>query len=114
MQNKTNKKLYWFPPKGFGAFVLRSSDEEFKKKHPIGYFFAVALGITALVAPMFVYGMCMKSPTVGLAGIAGTFIIGIGLFNFVAIILNQYLGHLVSIISFLFGALLIVIDMRLL
>ena len=84
------------------------------KKHPIGYWFAVALGITALTAPMLIYAMYTKSPTVGIAGIAGTFIVGIGLFNFVAIILNQYLGHIVSIISFFLGALLIAIDIGLL
>lgn len=44
-------------------------------------------------------------------GFVGTFIIGIGLFNFVAIILRQYLGHLVSIILFLLGGILLIIDM---
>ena len=33
----------------------------------------------------------------------GAFLIGIGLFNFVAIIIRQYLGHLVSIVSFILG-----------
>ena len=114
MTYKTNQKLYWFPPKNYGQFFLRSSDEEFKRKHPVGYWFAVALGITALVTPMGIYGIVMSSPTMGLAGLAGTFIIGIGLFNFVAIIFNQYLGHFISILSFLLGAILIAIDIGIL
>lgn len=108
-----NRKLYWLPPKGFRAFFHLSSDEEFKSRHPIGYWFIVALGCAALLAPMILYGMFRHSPNVGLAGIAGTFIIGIGLFNFVSILLHQYLGHLLSLLSFLLGAILIAVDMGL-
>lgn len=108
---KKLRRIYWLPPKGFGSFFLSSSDEQFKRKHPIAYWFVVALGLTAIVAPMIIYGAYSQSARIGLAGVAGTFIIGIGLFNFVAIIMNQYLGHLVSIFAFLLGALLIAIDM---
>lgn len=118
MYNKDlkNKKLYWLPPKGFGEFFLSSSDDVYKEKHPIKYWFIVALGISALVGPMILYyvllgamGVSTDVP-VGL-GFIGTFIIGIGLFNFVAIILDQYLGHLVSIISFVLGGLLLIINL---
>ena len=44
---------------------------------------------------------------------AGGFIVGIGLFNFVAIILHQYLGHLVSILSFLIGGVLMAVSVPL-
>ena len=37
----------------------------------------------------------------------GSMIFGVGLFNFVAILINQYLGHLVSLLSFLIGGVLI-------
>ena len=113
---KSKKKLYWLPPKGFGEFFLASSDDAYKEKHPIKYSFIVALGITALVGPMILYFIlleCMgvsSDVPVGL-GFIGTFIIGIGLFNSVAIILNQYLGHLVSIISFLMGGILLIINL---
>lgn len=114
--NSKNKKTYWLPPKGFGEFFLASSDDAYKEKHPIKYGFIVALGITALVGPMILYFIlleCMgvsSDVPVGL-GFIGAFIIGIGLFNLVAIILNQYLGHLVSIISFLMGGILLIINL---
>lgn len=114
--NSKNKKLYWLPPKGFGEFFLSSSDDVYKEKHPIKYWFIVALGITALIAPMILYYVVLEFMGVSLdvpvgLGFIGTFIIGIGLFNFVAIILNQYLGHLVSIISFLLGGILVIINL---
>lgn len=110
-----NKILYWLPPKGFGEFFLSFSDDAYKEKHPIKYWFIVALGITSLVGPMIMYFVMLECMGVGAdvpvgLGFIGTFIIGIGLFNFVAIILNQYLGHLVSIVSFILGGLLVVIN----
>ncbi len=114
--NSKNRKLYWLPPKGFGEFFLSSSDDAYKEKHPIKYGFVVALGITALVGPMILYFIfleCMgvsSDVPVGL-GFVGAFVIGIGLFNFVSIILNQYLGHLVSIISFLLGGILLIVNL---
>ncbi len=110
MGKRRKWSAYWLPPEGFGAFFLSSSDDEFKRKHPFGYFLAAALGIGVLIAPMVVYGLVTGSETMSAAGIMGTFIIGIGLFNFVAIILNQYLGHLVSIVSFLLGGTLVALD----
>ena len=107
MKNYHKKKLYWFPPKGFGEFFRRSSDDEYRALHPIKYYFVVALSMAALLAPMIVLGISLHTPTVGFAGIVGAFIIGIGLFNFVAIIMDQYLGHLVSILSFIIGGILI-------
>ena len=44
-------------------------------------------------------------------GWVGGFVIGIGLFNYVAIIIKQYLGHLVSILSFIIGSILIWISL---
>ena len=92
-------------PKERAPIFGMSSDETFKQLHPIGYWFAVALGITALMLPAILYGTWLSrlSGTDGgwvLLGGVGGFIFGIGLFNFVAIILKQYLGHLVSILCF--------------
>ena len=69
------------------------------------------LGIIALMGPVilyliFVIPFGINSPWMML-GWLGSFVVGIGFFNFVAIIIRQYMGHLVSIISFLIGALLI-------
>ena len=45
-------------------------------------------------------------------GFIGGFIFEIGLFNFAAILVNQYLGHLVSIISLVAGAALMKISLE--
>ncbi len=120
-KKKTQKrKSNWTPPKGASAYFYASSDEDFKRKHPIGYFFLVSLGIAVFIAPMIVYGIYVIN-TFGnegngwfLMGLFGSMAIGVGLFNFVAIIIKQYLGHLVSIISFLIGGILIAISLQLL
>ena len=85
-QKKKKNKSNWTPPKGYKSYFYASSDEAFKAKHPIGYGFLVMLGF------------------------AGGFIFGIGLFNFVAIIIKQYLGHWVSIVSFLIGGAMMLIS----
>ena len=109
----------WFPPKGSAAFFLMESDADFQRRHPVGYVFAVLLGIFALLLPMFVYVLLLlpidTPPSFGVfLGMAGGFIFGIGLFNFVAIILHQYLGHLVSILCFLIGGIMMAASLSLL
>lgn len=107
MHNKTNKKSKRLPPENFSEFFSSESDEQFKSKHPIGYRFLVALGITALIMPMIVYLAVMlmfeKNGFLLLIGFVGSLIFGIGLFNFVAKIIGQYLGLRVSLFSFLIG-----------
>ena len=111
-KSRKKKRSNWTPPKGASAYFYASSDDAFKEKHPIGYFFLVMLGIAALMAPVAVYMLCAipianNSPWL-ILGWIGSFIIGIGLFNFVAIIIKQYLGHLVSILSFIIGGIMVV------
>ena len=108
----------WFPPKGSAAFFLMESDAEFQRRHPVGYVFAVLLGVFALLLPEIVYLLLLlpphAPPSFGVfLGMAGGFIVGIGLFNFVAIILHQYLGHLVSILCFLIGGILMAVSVPL-
>lgn len=116
--NTPRRKNYWLPPKGASEFFLPSADDEFKSKHPVGYRFFVLLGITVLLLPVIIYNIFFVEHLRrdensfwlvlgGLLGLAGSSIIGIGLFNFVAIIIKQYLGHLVSILAFAIGALLV-------
>lgn len=114
---KKKKKSNWKPPKGSSAYFYASSDDDFKAKHPIGYFFLVLLGIAALLAPVTAYiiytiPIANNSPWM-ILGWIGSFIIGIGLFNFVAIIIKQYLGHLVSILSFIIGGIMVALSLRL-
>lgn len=111
------KNSSWIPQKGASSYFSPASDVEFKSEHPVGYFFLVVLGIAVLIIPMIVYG-CFVSKMIGdegnvwlLLGVLGSVSIGIGLFNFVAIIIKQYLGHLVSILTLASGALLIWISL---
>ena len=53
--SKKNKKSNWSPPKNYKDYFYASSDDEFKSKHPVGYFFLVLLGLTALLLPAIVF-----------------------------------------------------------
>ena len=111
--SKKKKSLKWTPPNDYKSYFNASSDDEFKAKHPIGYAFLVILGIFALLLPTLIFGVLLgigkgwilegANGFWSLLGFAGGLVFGIGLFNFVAIIINQYLGHWVSIVSFLVG-----------
>ncbi len=116
-KKKKNRKKSgkWTPPKGSRAYFYHASDDDFKRRHPIGYGFLCMLGILALLLPVVIYLIFVipydiNSPWLMLGWLGG-FIMGIGLFNFVAIIIKQYLGHLVSILSFLIGGMLILISL---
>lgn len=109
------KSSKWTPPKGSSAYFSAASDDEFKEKHPIGYGLLVLLGIVALMLPVVLYLFFVISYGINSAwmilGWVGAFIVGIGFFNFVSIIIKQYLGHLVSILSFVIGGILIWISL---
>ena len=114
---KKNRKKNgnWTPPKGAHKYFSAASDYDFKSRHPVGYGFLVMLGIFALMLPVVVYLIFVlpyniNSPWIMLGWVGG-FVIGIGLFNLVAIIIKQYLGHLVSILSFIIGSILIWISL---
>lgn len=96
------------PPKDYKHYFNASSDDEFKAAHPVGYFFLVMLGIIALLLPAVLFGIVVGNACGWengwiMLGCVGGFVFGIGLFNYVAIIIKQFLGHWVSIISFLIG-----------
>ncbi len=102
-------KSKWKPPKGAASYFSPASDEAFKRRHPIGYGALVALGIFALMLPSFILiAFLPRLPNSGfiMLAMAGCFIIGVGLFNLVAIIIGQYLGHLVTIGCFVVGGVL--------
>lgn len=116
-QKNGKKKSKFMLPANASFFFDPSSDDNFRRKHPVGYIFLVILGLIAFIIPMIIYGIYVisnygnESNLWFLLGLFGSMSIGICLFNFVAIIIQQYLGHLVSIISFLFGMLLILISL---
>lgn len=109
-KKKSKKKNLWLPPKGAFAYFNVASDTQFKEKHPVGYVFLVIFGIAVFMTPMLLFGwVTWEEEENGwlLLGLVGSMIFGVGLFNFVAILINQYLGHLVSLLSFLIGGVLI-------
>lgn len=91
---------YWFSP---------MSDEAFKADHPKLYILLVSIGIFLLVLPMFglLFAVITMKPDSNspwiLLGIAGAFVVGIGLFNVVGAWLEQYLGHWVTIACVILG-----------
>ncbi|MBQ9112305.1 MAG: hypothetical protein IJY08_01870 [Clostridia bacterium] len=106
-------------PENILKFFSPSSDTEFKEKHPVGYWVLCAIGITALVLPLFLYIILIQvfdAPNSGwiMLGVAGCFIIGIGLFNIVAAFIRQYLGHALTVGCFLGGGLLVYLSVQLL
>ena len=120
--SRKKRRHYNGPPKGAIVIYQNSphmeSDADFQRRHPVGYVFAVLLGIFALLLPEIMYLLVLlpphAPPSFGVfLGMAGGFIFGIGLFNFVAIILHQYLGHLVSILCFLIGGVLMAVSVSL-
>ena len=107
----------WFPPKGAKSFFYHESDINFKTKHPVGYVFLVLLGIAVMLLPQVLYlvYVLQKYPKPAawiVLGYCGSLVIGIGLFNLVAVIIKQYLGHLVTILSFLIGAVMIAVSLH--
>ncbi len=110
-KKKNHKEFGWTPPKDYKDYFYASSDDAFKAKHPIGYVFLVMLGSTVLLLPAILFCVFVGTDSGWvMLGFAGGFVFGIGLFNFVAIIINQYLGHWVSIISFLVGSIMMLIS----
>ncbi|MBR3588878.1 MAG: hypothetical protein IKL16_04875 [Clostridia bacterium] len=109
MKKRNDSK--WTPPKNYKDYFNASSDDEFKAKHPVGYVFFVMFGIVVLLLPSIIFGVLVGTENGWVTlGFIGGFIFGIGLFNFVAIIIKQYLGHWVSIISFLIGGTMMLIS----
>ncbi len=109
-KNEKNKSK-WTPPKDYKTYFYASSDEEFRAKRPVGYGFLVMLGIAALLLPAIVFCVLVGTESEWVfLGFAGGFVFGIGLFNYVGIIIKQYLGHWVSIVSFLIGGAMMLIS----
>lgn len=103
-------------PKDAHLFFHPASDEEFKRRHPVGYKVLVACGITGLFLPLFLFMLATlflwPVPESGflLLGGVGCFIIGIGFFNIAAAWIDQYLGHWLTISAFFGGSLLVAIS----
>lgn len=104
-------------PKNATHYFNPASDDEFKKKHPIGYVVLVVCGIGVLVLPLVILLLvteiwypAQNSGFLALA-FAGCFIIGIGLFNIVAAWIGQYLGHWVTAGCFFLGGVFVSVSL---
>ncbi len=102
-------------PKNALSFFSPSSDEEFKKKHPVGYVLLVMLGILAFLTPLILFIIfplgifeeyALSTGWGGLA-IVACLMMGVGFFNLVAAIIHQYLGHKLTIICIFGGGALV-------
>ena len=117
MSKKKHSRSKFLLPKNADYYFNPASDDAFKRKHPVGYVFLVVLGLIALITPMIVYGVYVianygnDANLLFLLGLFGSLSIGVCFFNFVSIIIKQYLGHLLSIVSFIVGMVLILISL---
>ena len=108
---KVHPRFYWTVPRdeNVGYWFSPMSDEAFKADHPKLYILLVCIGIFLLVLPMFglLFAVITMKPDSNspwiLLGIAGAFVVGIGLFNVVGAWLEQYLGHWVTIACVILG-----------
>ena len=103
--------FYWHPPKSEVAFwFTRESDVEFKTAHPVAYIILVLLGIVLLLGPAALFFLAVRDiPTLNdsywaLLGCAGGFVFGIALLNILAAWMQQYLGHVVTIVCIVLGS----------
>lgn len=109
---KAKPKFQSKAPKNKWEYFSPKADESFKRLHPVGYGILCAVGVTVLLLPMVLYLVytLVIHPAPGewtlLLGQAGTFLIGIGLFNIVAAWIHQYLGHLFTFVCIFGGSVL--------
>ena len=69
------------------------------------------LGIAVLVLPPVLFSVLVGAGSGWVVlGVIGGFFVGIGLFNYVAIFVKQFLGHRVSIVFFLLGGAMMVVS----
>lgn len=117
MKRAHRAALGWYPSKDSFSYFFSGSDDEFRLRHPFLYPLVVALGLTALMLPCVAFGLLARyvAPQAEglLAGYIGGFLVGISLFNCVAIILRQYLGHAVTLIAGVAGLLLMALGLLL-
>lgn len=112
MKNKRNTNK-WSVPENAEDYFDPHYDDAFKAKHPILYFLTiVAIIILVLVGPITCICICgaIKLDINGffelillLVGFIASFGISIGFCNLFMIVHKQYLGHYVTIFSFLIG-----------
>lgn len=103
-------------PKNALSYFLPNSDDDFKAKHPIAYPVIVVSSFLCAFAPMILsvfcfYQMGFDAETYWwIIAFIGSLIMGIGIFNLFAALLNQYLGHWLTLVSLLIGGALMALS----
>ena len=112
-KKKTKKRgTNWGIPKNAAAFFDPHYDDEFKAKHPILYWLTVvAIIAIVMIGPTIYLFLCSKIQSTmsvfelvfWIIGFISSFGISIGFANLFMIVHKQYLGHYVTLWSFLIG-----------
>lgn len=113
---KEKPKSRWHLPEDYLDYFMPDSDDDFKAEHPRLYALSIVLLLVALMAPptLYVIFVLNNGATAwGLLGLGGSVIVSIGLCNIVALIVHQYLGHVVTIGCFLLGGVMIGVSLLL-
>lgn len=119
MANKRNKKRRtrpdnWRLPKNARDYFNPHYDDDFKSRHPVLYWLTViAIFVLVLVGPLVYLYLCSCTLIfeslsafqliVWIVGFVSSFGISIGICNLFMIIHDQYLGHYVTLYSFIIG-----------
>lgn len=110
-KSKKHQRTNWLPPANFRSFFYPESDTVFRAKHPIGYWLLIMLIVGALLLPNAIFTSLVDSNSGWmLLGLVGGLFMGVGLCNIVTIIIKQYLGHIVTLVCFALGGLLMLIS----
>lgn len=115
-REKEKPKSRWHLPEDYLDYFMPDSDDDFKAEHPRLYALSIVLLLVALMAPptLYVIFVLNNGATAwGLLGLGGSVIVSIGLCNIVALIVHQYLGHVVTIVCFLLGGVMIGVSLLL-
>lgn len=115
-REKEKPKSRWHLPEDHLDYFMPDSDDDFKAEHPRLYALSIVLLLVALMAPptLYVIFVLNNGATAwGLLGLGGSVIVSIGLCNIVALIVHQYLGHVVTIGCFLLGGVMIGVSLLL-
>ena len=111
---------YWKIPKNAKQYFSPKYEKKLKEKYGIWYTFHTFLSILIAFVPLVVFFIVSPSnafnPSTqinnaiggigGIIGIIGSLSIGVGLVNIFMILIKQYLGHWVTIVSIVGGTLL--------
>ena len=64
-KKKRKRKSNWTPPRNYTDFFSPEADQEFKRRHPIGYPALVMLGMVALLLPACLFCVLVDGPPRG-------------------------------------------------